>query len=129
MKRTPLQRKTPLRSSSTLKRGGVLARSPMKRKRPRVRAAHLRDDAYLAWLRTLPCACCDAPPPSHAHHSTGAGLALKAPDREAMPLKPEHHHDLHALAGSFKGWTRERLREWQAEQVQRFQALYASRAA
>lgn len=52
-----------------------------------------------------------------AHHSTGSGMGLRAHDHESMPLCARHHYDFHALSGPFKGWTKERLKQWQREQV------------
>lgn len=77
------------------------------------------DEAYLRWVRTLPCCSCCAAAPSqaHHHHLLGAGLAKRSPDRMAMPLCTECHHDIHSLAGRFKGWKRDELKAWMDKQV------------
>lgn len=59
-----------------------------------------RDEAYLNWVRGLPCIICGNQHRSHAHHAKIAGmvaLAKKTPDWTAIPLCPEHH-----LAGAHK---------------------------
>lgn len=131
MKRSPLPpRKSPLRQASSLKRGGDLRRSPMKRTPRKARPAHLRDDAYRAWIATLPCCApgCTARPPSHAHHHslTGErGTSQKPHDRYCMPLCIPHHvPGLHSNAGPFKGWTRSQLKGWQDKQVTHFNAAW-----
>ena len=75
------------------------------------------DAAHLARIRALPCARCQRPPPSEAHHRTGAGMALRAHDHDAMPLCASCHRDLHAMTGRFRTWTRHQLRVWQQERV------------
>lgn len=97
------------------------------------------DEAYLEFIRSLPCCMCDRRGPSHPHHSTGAGMGLKAPDREAMPLCAPHyssrgspvagcHRDFHDGNGAFDGWTRADKNLWQGLQVARCQELYAIRS-
>jgi hypothetical protein len=74
---------------------------------PRLRQARQRegaDPAYLAWVRSLPCAVpgCRSAPPQHAHHvrvATGGGTGMKPPDRWATPLCGEHHAEGHKI-----GW-------------------------
>lgn len=105
----------------------------MKRQRPEIRSPYRRtpeqggDEAYLRWVRTLPCCMCGARPPSHAHHKTGAGMALKAPDRETLPLCRKDHRDLHDGNGRFDGWSREHKREWQLEQIAQLSGTYEER--
>lgn len=65
--------------------------------------------------------------PIEAHHRTGAGLALKAPDDEAMPLCQKHHKERHDGTGVFFRLTKSERRTWEAEMVARYQALYAER--
>ena len=59
--------------------------------------AIFRSDAYLAWVRTLPCANCGRYPPSCAHHRIGHGRvsSMKTSDLEAMPLCNDCHTLLH----------------------------------
>lgn len=115
MKRTPLKRKTPMR------------RTRLQQKPPRKRSsAEGGDEVYLDWIRSLPCCVCGVRTSSHAHHSTGAGMALKAPDREAMPLCPRCHRDFHDGKGFSDGWRREQRALWQELQVERCQRLYST---
>lgn len=78
------------------------------------------DPEYSEWIRRQPCCApgCSSPPPSEQHHKTGAGMGLRAHDWDSMPLCSGCHvPGLHALAGAFKGWTREQLAAWQADQA------------
>lgn len=87
------------------------------------------DERYLDFIRSLLCCApgpraCHAPAPQHPHHSTGAGLALKAPDRETMPLCWHHHRAFHDGNGPFEHMTREDRRLWQEEMVGRCQRIW-----
>ena len=108
MKRSP-----PLRRTSQLSRS-----KPQRRKRRRARPG--KDfRRYLAWVRTLPCRSCEAPPPSHAHHmrkSTGTGM--KASDLDTLPLCAECHRGLHERLGHWGGMTRLGLIGWQELQIE-----------
>ncbi len=75
----------------------------------------MKDEAHLAWIRAQPCAVksLDCFGSIHAHHRTGAGLGLKASDRETMPLCLAHHCQRHELTGYFKGWTKQALKDWE----------------
>lgn len=100
-------------------------RDPITR-RPDPRA----DPMHLDWIRSQPCALRTHPLPGvtpcegrpiEAHHPTGSGLALRAPDSEAIPLCPGHHRgELHRVRGTFKWWTRARLKAWQREMSARY---------
>lgn len=81
------------------------------------------DPKYTAWLRTLSCCMCGKRG-TEAHHKTGAGMALRAHDHEAMPLCRACHRELHALNGRFKGWGRLQLTEFQGRQVATHRELY-----
>ena len=106
MKRTPLSRKTPMRRAA--------------KTRP---SSHGGDLVYLARVRSLPCCVCRAPPPSHAHHETGWGMGLKAPDRRAFPLCAKDHRDFHDGKGRFDGWTANERRVWQEEEILEMQSI------
>lgn len=98
MKRSALQRKTPLRSRA------AMARKPMQKRR---KAAHKpssdtrwRSERYLAFVRSLPCCVCDGRA-TDAHHCIGlhwglSGMATTAPDSFAMPACRECHQAIHA---------------------------------
>jgi hypothetical protein len=55
--------------------------------------------------------------PIDAHHKTGAGLALKANDRETIPLCHGHHMDFHAQRGCFRNWDKARRKDWQGAMI------------
>ena len=100
----------------------------MKRKKNRPKPG--ANPERLAWVRRSPCCRCNGErfiSPSEAHHPTGAGLALKAPDADAIPLCWGCHRDLHNLTDWFKGWTKAQLRAWQAGQVAVYQVLWEAR--
>lgn len=87
-----------------------------------------KDPKRLAWVRSLPCvfdsdACLG---PTQAHHPTGAGLALKAPDDKAFPLCVLHHAQRHDATGAFHQMTKAERKTWEAEMVAKYRALYAS---
>lgn len=89
------------------------------------------DPAYLALVAQLPCAVANGRCSGRitCHHKSGAGMGLRAPDREAMPLCIAHHlHGPKSIEelGS-KAW--ERLHGVsQAELVERTQAQIVDRA-
>lgn len=99
MKRTPLVRKTPLRSTGTKwkprkkePRGPRIDKSLLNV--PTVQ--RIRDPEYLKWIRSLACSSCKAPAPSHAHHLTHAqpkARGLKASDHFTVPLCQTCHQD------------------------------------
>ena len=78
------------------------------------------DEKHLARLRQLPCCRCAKSAPCEAHHPTGAGMAMRDHDHEAMPLCMQCHRDLHGLCGVFKGWKREQLKTWQREMSDKY---------
>lgn len=110
MKRSPLQRRTPLRTKKRLlsppatptpaaieKRTAKkkLARSTLKRSgrlRPRSLKARKRQRnfPYMRWIKTLPCAVCGRMG-SEAAHTGPRGLGTKSPDESGIPLCAEHH--------------------------------------
>lgn len=86
------------------------------------------DRNYLSWIRLRVCAVGgDCRGPVCAHHKTGAGMSLKAHDRETIPLCHGHHMALHGLHGKFKGWDKARLRKWQEDQVAFWQGMHDSK--
>ncbi|SNY95544.1 DUF968 domain-containing protein [Halomonas sp. hl-4] len=95
MKRTPLARKSPLKTKTPM------ARKPIKRKATRKQSTdkRWRSEQYLAFVRSLPCCMC-MEKPCDAHHVIGlgwglSGMGLTAPDSFAMPLCREHHAWMH----------------------------------
>lgn len=58
----------------------------------------IEDQRYLAWVRTLPCACGCGKPADVAHHPYSVvmkGAATKVPDYLAIPLSDKCHNRLH----------------------------------
>ena len=49
------------------------------------------DEAYLAWIRKLPCICCGTIFRVEAAHVGRRGLGQKCSDREALPICEKHH--------------------------------------
>lgn len=136
MKRSPLQRRTPLArtsgllTSKSLERVSGLRRTAMKRRAPKVRAPEEGgDEAYLQFIRELPCCACGAFPPNHPHHEilNGRGKSQKAPDRRSMPMCFDDHHDFHRGLGRFAGWTREQKRVFQTDEIARLQSIHDER--
>jgi len=95
-------RRTPLKRSPALAR-----RTPLKRKRstPR-RVSVLRDREYLDWLRERHCVACtllkmiyqdrlcaSGSMPIDPAHGAPAGMRMKGPDNEAIPLCRSHHEE------------------------------------
>jgi len=50
-------------------------------------------------------------------------MGQKAPDRRSFGLCSLAHREWHDLRGCFAGWTRERRRAWETEQVEALQLL------
>ena len=95
MKRTPLNRKTPLKQGGPIERKSALSarkreiRQPRRAKHQSATGTRWRSEAYLAFVRTLPCCVCGATTGIAAHHMIGmwqlGGTGLKAPDAFVMP--------------------------------------------
>lgn len=97
-----------------------MKRSKFKRRTVTKQAEREGDPEYLAWVRTLPCCApsvtkCKAP--ADAHHMTGAGMGMKAGDRETMPLCRAHHQAFHEGRWPFDGWSPAERRRWQEERI------------
>jgi len=88
----------------------VATNSRIKRERRKLRSAKgtypARDPKYLAWIRTLPCVCCDPPGvlaelfpgrgipdqyPTEVAHVGDRGLGQKCSDLQTIPLCAYHH--------------------------------------
>jgi hypothetical protein len=129
LKRSPLKRGKPLcRSSSRPRRTGA--------KRPRSKyATRERAHDYMLWVKTLPCAArglkgagrCSAV--VEADHAGWRALGRKCSDDETIPLCSEHHLQRTEHSGVFRGWSRERMREWLDVQIQATQARYPGAGA
>lgn len=95
-----------------------LIRTPIKRRRTGpARRGTFQDEAYKAFIRTLPCLVCDKygarqMSATEAAHVGDRGYGQKCSDRETLPLCGEEHHRLgreshHVLGRNF--WSHHRL--------------------
>jgi hypothetical protein len=138
VKRSPLLRTTPLRARHPIARDKRLRQ---RRTTPR-RSSRIRDEAYLAWLRSLPCCCPETPAhpggdphhPRHIEHGGGSiGAGMKADDTRAIPLSRAHHDLLQnhqgerQRTGPWAGWPTERVQHWHDETAARLRAEYETR--
>lgn len=137
-----MKRGGPLKRSTPLARGSKpMARSRMRRRKPKGQPAERKDEAFLAWLRRQPCCMCrrrwTASLPNHAHHPRRSddepvGGGQKAPDQEALTLCPSDprdgwkgcHDHRHEKTGPFSGWSKDEVADWERWQNQRQRALY-----
>lgn len=86
------------------------------------------DKEYNAFLRGFPCCmaghgeCLGA---LHVHHAQGRkGLGQRNSDTTGKPLCTKHHQERHALSGPFKGWNKQRIRDWERDTAERYRRLY-----
>ena len=81
--------------------GAWLAES--HRDRPRLMLAKPEGPAraphYLAFVRGLSCAMCEAPAPNDAHHFGRSGVAMKADDYRTIPMCRRCHNAWHEGRG------------------------------
>lgn len=76
------------------------------------------EPGYIDWLHSTRCVArfrgaggaCHGP--LEAHHAGRKGIGQRPHDSTAIPLCQHHHRSLHSLTGCFRGWTKERRREW-----------------
>ncbi|WP_316150077.1 Ref family recombination enhancement nuclease [Cupriavidus sp. BIC8F] len=90
----PIQRRTPLRSTTWLRQTAGLVPSPFKKKGKK--RAKKAERTYLDHVAALGCACCrrlglGATPAEIHHPRKGTGMGQRAAHRDAIPLCPEHH--------------------------------------
>jgi hypothetical protein len=88
------------------------------------------DRQYLNWVKGLPCdlrGAHECQGPIDAHHRTGAGMGLRAHDRQSFPLCRRAHRNRHDVVGYFEGWDKARLKSWELDRVAHYQALYLAR--
>lgn len=114
MKRTPLRRKTPMRTRINAARKGARTRRKSTYKR------RDRDIAFMLWVKTMSCVArelgLDTGHPCggviEADHAGTRGLGMKCDDRETIPICTEHHRQRTDFSGAFKTWHRDRMRSW-----------------
>jgi hypothetical protein len=118
VKRTALQRKTPLRRSGP---PDLFARSerrkPIRHRRiARRRSSREYDPEYmLEWVKKQPCVARSMSPCEgevEADHAGKRGLGQKCSDRETIPLCTLHHRQRTDFSGPFKNWNRDEMRGW-----------------
>jgi hypothetical protein len=70
----------------------VHGRKPPRRASTPTRKGPPRDDAYKAWIRTLPCCACGVEGRSEAAHTgTDGGMSMKPSDYSCVPLCSDCH--------------------------------------
>lgn len=138
LKRTPLKRKAPLRARTEkpVKRPRRKAKAPAStvyvvaladfeqgaaagyvpahaEHRPVPKpAGPWRSPDYLAFVRSKPCAWCNAPAPSEASHHGKHGIGTKAGDHRCIPLCSMCHRGEYHRTGALGRMTPEQTREW-----------------
>ncbi len=129
MKRSPFPRRTPLERTSRLapKRWGI------KHRRPRRLDRAGNDDARRDWVAHEECIGVAHIPGHHCsgrievcHEGRKPGVAMKAPDSETVPMCTELHRFWTVHLGPFRGWPKERRRDWMGERIGEVTARYLS---
>jgi len=70
----------------------IHGRKPQRRSNSSTRKGPPRDEAYKAWIRTLPCIACSVEGRSEAAHvGTDGGMSMKASDYSCVPLCSDCH--------------------------------------
>ena len=82
-------------------------RKPMRQARTPQRNGPPRDEAYKAWIRSLPCVSCGCSAPTEAAHTgSDGGMSMKASDYSCVPLCALCHrtgsHAYHSADGKRK---------------------------
>ncbi|SEN66015.1 DUF968 domain-containing protein [Halomonas caseinilytica] len=101
MKRTALERRTPLRAKAPMARKREKRQPVQKARRKPQKDQRFRSERYLRFVRGLPCCVCGAPA-DDAHHVIGlhwglSGMSTTAPDSYTMPVCRTCHRDVHRL--------------------------------
>lgn len=115
-------------TKATLSRSKPLRRTRLVARVKHRTAARGGDEAYLDFVRGLPCSVYWTAAPNHPHHETGSGRGKgqKAHDHRTMPMSFRAHREFHDGKGYFEYWTADARRIWQDLQIQRVQELYAA---
>jgi hypothetical protein len=70
----------------------IHGRKPQRRAASSTRKGPPRDEAYLAWIREMPCIACGIEGRSEAAHTgSDGGMSMKASDYSCVPLCTECH--------------------------------------
>lgn len=123
LRRSPLRRKTRLRS-----------RKPMRQRRAvRRRETRVRDTPRMLFVKTLPC-CCPQPHvcvgATEAHHAgKKPGMKLKANDDTVIPLCTQGHQQCEDFHGPFSRFDHDSMRAWLDAQIARARELWDRRTS
>lgn len=110
---------------------GIRRRTPLRSGRKRSSyAKRERDTEYMLAVKRLPCAVrANYPDSKHgatpcfgrveADHMGMRAVGRKADDNTCVPLCWRHHHERTDHSGSFKHLTRDELRTWRADAIER----------
>jgi hypothetical protein len=145
MKRTGFARACPFdpetgeRRFSTFKRQTEpkLARAkPLAQRSKKQRRGPARDPKYLRFVRSQPCCVCGKQSGIIAHHMVEGdgddrrGLSQKVSDYKTIPfcegtnVCDSHHKQFHRRLRDFAGWSNERRRVFQEEEIARLQSIW-----
>ena len=82
-----------------------------RRDTPR-RSGRVRDDEYLAVVRTMRCYVCQRVGPSDPDHMGPHPLGRKADDDTCVPMCRLHHQERTDVTGVFRGFDRAAMSSW-----------------
>lgn len=86
----------------------------------------VHDRDWLLAVKRLDCCAPGAPDGCEgvieADHVGRRGVGQKSHDNETIPLCTRHHAERHALAGPFRGFDQDGMREWIAGRLEETQA-------
>lgn len=126
-----MKRSTPLRRTPLKRGSSSMSRKPMRRSRPKGQPPERKDEAFKAFVRTLPCCSPGFMPGSYCgarpcdpHHKHGDGKGIKTHDRTCIPLCRYHHSDAEDRRGAFCDFTKQEMRDWHDAESRRVQKLY-----
>jgi hypothetical protein len=131
MKRTPLQRKTPMRRAGFRHHDDQAWRDKPHLDRNRRRSKYARRERaydYMGWVKTQECLCaqnvyddpCEGP--IEADHAGDRGLGQKAPDNTCVPLCMKHHRARTDMRGIFTTFDAHAMYLWRSSAVSVTQA-------
>jgi hypothetical protein len=89
----------------------------------------IRDFPYMRWVKAQRCVMhlrdgCDGV--VEAHHAGDRGFGQKAHDHTCVPLCTKHHREWHDCLGIFRGWPKDKRREFAKLHIAGTRALYTS---
>jgi hypothetical protein len=75
----------------------IHGRKPQRRAHSPVRRGPPRDEAYKAWIRTLPSVVSGRTPCEACHTGVDGGMSMKASDLSCLPLTGQEHREYHRI--------------------------------